>query len=53
MQAGEPPSGEGPDQDLHGGRLTLAHRVKGAQERAEGVDLVLGAQWVLLGQGQA
>ena len=53
VQAGEAPAGERAGQDLHAGRLALADPVEGAEEGAEGVDLVLGAQRVLLGEGEA
>jgi hypothetical protein len=53
VEAGESPSGDGPGEDLDAGRLAFAHRVEGAEERAKRVDLVLGSQRVVLGQGEA
>ena len=50
---GEAPAGERTGQDLHAGGLGFPDPVEGAEEGAEGVDLVLGAQRILLGEGEA
>ena len=53
VESGEAPAGDRAGQDLHAGGLAFAEPGEGAEERAERVDLVLGAQRVVLGQGQA
>ena len=52
VEAGEAPAGDGPGEDLDTRGLALAEGGQGAEERAEGVDLVLGAQHVLLAGSQ-